>query len=193
MISNLLVLIILGGALYLVCKEEKANIEKIIATRTSLEVRRNLDIAYDFWKQMVNNPVRIVCLALILVCQNGIVGMLFTLTIFLGVSYYLAKQNVLGNILWEEERTQKIATGITALLAISWLINSNDFHNAFVKVIFVIILIAVIYWFVAKKWNFKIDFSNLRKSASGANRDDYYDDYDYEEDDGHDPEDFEDD
>ncbi|MBR1540307.1 MAG: hypothetical protein IJ629_03955 [Clostridia bacterium] len=140
MLTNVLVLGILCVAVFFIAREEKTNLHNwLYKDRTPL--KRNLMTVYDFWRKVCKKPIRIAALVVIFICQKSAWGMLFSIVVLLGITYYLAaKFEVLQKINWEVEETQKVATLAAVALALCWLIDKLSL----LKVLYNIVVIGAL-------------------------------------------------
>lgn len=122
MLTNIIVLTILCFAAYVV-KKKKEDILRWL-NQECTEKKSNIEEVVWFWKQICTNPIRAVCLVVIFVCHNSVWTMLLTIVILAGISYFLAKMDILQKIDWNDAEVQKTANTVSIVLGIWWGIDS---------------------------------------------------------------------
>lgn len=126
MIVNLLVLALLAFVVYITAKQEKREVEETWAKRSKVE--NAFDETKDFWKEVIQNPIRVVAMVVILISQRGVTGMLVSIFILFAIPFMLViwagrDGSLLEHINWASQKTQKWATGITVLMAVIFAFN----------------------------------------------------------------------
>lgn len=192
MLTNLLVLAILCVAVYLIAKEEITSFKNWLRKdRTAL--KENIKCSYEFWRAILKSKIRIVALVVILICQKTVVGMVVSIVILLGISFFLAKQQILGKIDWAQKSHQKIATIVTVSLAIVWIterLGVFSFISTIVIILGIVIFVAAVMYFLFSKKDIK-KVKNQKKNNNNDNNNNNIIDVDYfdvDEDDGEDTE-----
>ena len=129
MLINILVLGILCVAVFIIVKAEKENLRSWLSYGGQTDLKHEIKLMYLFWREVVRNPIRAVALAVMLVCQRNVCGMLITILIMLGISYYLARTGLLLRVNWKNEENSRMLTYGFVVLGVFWLIDSLSLYN----------------------------------------------------------------
>jgi len=144
MLINILVLLILCAVVFFIAKFEKENIREWLLSGQT-ELKHEVKVMYLFWREVVKNPIRIVALIAILVCQRNVYGMLFTILIMMGISYYLARSGLLLHINWKNDENSRMLTYGFAILGVFWLVDSLSLYSIAVIVAVLAVVGGIIY------------------------------------------------
>lgn len=190
MLTNLLVLAILVIAVYFIAKEEIISFKNWLRKdRTAL--KENIKCSYEFWRAILKSKIRIVALVVILICQKGVVGMIVSIIILIGISFFLAKRQLLGEINWAEKTHQRVATIVTVALAIVWIVERLGIFASIATIVSVLgiifFVVALIYLVISKKELTKVK-EHKKKNDNNNNNIIDVDYFDVDEDDGEDTE-----
>ncbi len=124
-----------------------------------LELKRGgtpMKYYFEFWRSLLMNPIRVICIVIILLCQTDLVGVCVSVVIMLGVTWFLLSRGIIAPN-WREKTTQTIATAISMVLAIGWIFKRLNLLNAvFINLVAIIMAsviggIALIFLFFNKK------------------------------------------
>lgn len=144
MLTNLLSLVVLTLAMYIIVKMELTNILNWIH-KDRTDTKEYLLEVYDFWREVLKSKVRLIAVIIILICQRGVAGMVISIAIIIGITYFLAATNIIDNICWENKKTQKAVTGFAVTCAAFFLLNRLGLAGILLKMISIIaIVIAII-------------------------------------------------
>jgi len=145
-ISNLVFVAFLVAAVFLVREYAKRNTSGFNNWFRTLNapVRRTIIKVYNFWANILANVIRAIALIIIFLCQDGPVGIFITLFILIAIPYILF-QDERVQIDWKNERTQLLATMMSELLAMFWLIERWGHHFVVALTIIVLTVVTIIY------------------------------------------------
>ena len=120
MLGNIIMLSILIVIMYVITKVELELIRQWFNFKSE-DFGNNMLKFLLFWKNLLKNPIRFLAVVVILICQNGIVGIIISIIILSFIVYYFANNDVL-EINWEDKNVQKIATFLMADMAVIWVL-----------------------------------------------------------------------
>lgn len=122
MLGNIIMLSILIIIMYVITKVELELIRQWFNFKSE-DFGNNMLKFLLFWKNLLKNPIRFLAVVVILICQNGIVGIIISIIILSFIVYYFANNDVL-EINWEDKNVQKIATFLMADMAVIWVLTA---------------------------------------------------------------------
>lgn len=122
MLGNIIMLSILIVIMYVITKVELELIRQWFNFKSE-DFGNNMLKFLLFWKNLLKNPIRFLAVVVILICQNGIVGIIISIIILSFIVYYFANNDVL-EINWEDKNVQKIATFLMADMAVIWVLTA---------------------------------------------------------------------
>ena len=122
MLGNIIMLSILIVIMYVITKVELELIRQWFNFKSE-DFGNNMLKFLLFWKNLLKNPIRFLAVVVILICQNGIVGIIISIIILSFIVYYFANNDVL-EINWEDKNVQRIATFLMADMAVIWVLTA---------------------------------------------------------------------
>ena len=155
MFVNATVLMVLSAVVCAIVKEEHQHIRDWFS-KDRTELKCNLEQMLLFWKEVCKNWIRNVALIATLILHQNVWGMIISMILLIGLSYFAVKKfDIANRIRWEEEKTQKVATICATALALCMLFNrvsllSVIYHIVTVGAV-VIGIIALYWWLITKK------------------------------------------
>ena len=155
MLTNLLSLVVLTLAVYIIVKIELTNILNWIH-KDRTDTKEYLVEVYDFWKEVLKSKVRAVAMIIVLICQRGVIEMVISIAILIGVSYYLiANNSILESIPWYDDNTQDVVTGIIVSMSVLLLMERLGLAEILIKSVVTlgcIIAICIILYLLNEKF-----------------------------------------